>query len=48
MIQGYMKHIVSHILYGLSLFLVTFAFLCDNERSIFLLQWNVFYKKNDA
>ena len=26
MIQVYMKHIVSHILYGLSRFLVTFAF----------------------
>ena len=31
MIQVCMKHIVSHILYGLSLFLVTFACLCDNE-----------------
>ena len=34
-----MKHIVSHILYGLSLFLLTFAFYVTmKERSIGLLQ----------
>ena len=34
MIQVCIKHIVSHILYGISLFLVTFACLCDNEGQI--------------
>ena len=44
MIQVCMKHNVSHILYGLSLFLITLVcLLCDNERSICLLQWTVFH-----
>ena len=40
MIQVCMKHIVSHILYGLSLFLVSrdICLLCDYEMSICLLQ----------
>ena len=38
MIQVCMKHIVSHILYGLSLFLVSrdICLLCDYEMSICL------------
>ena len=47
MIQVCMKHIVSHILYGLSLFLVSrdICLLCDYEMSICLLQWTVFHNK---
>ena len=43
MIQVRMKHIVSHILYGLSLFLVSrdICLLCDYEMSSFHMNWKI-------
>ena len=44
MIQICMKHILSHILWSFT-FPRDICLLCDNERSICLLQWTVFHKK---
>ena len=47
MIQVCMKHIVSHILYGLSLFLVKFAFYVTMKGQ-FVSSSGLYFIKDDA